>query len=66
MGKKEVVCHDITCTSFLADSRRQRRSHSALGSARYRAPDFPVHLTGISWWGPEDRRSGDGELNVVG
>jgi len=32
----------------------------------YRASDFPGHLTGVSWWGPEDRRSGDGELNVVG
>src|SRR5690606_34560881 len=35
-------------------------------SRAYRASDFPGHLTGVSWWGPEDRRSGDGELNVVG
>ena len=35
-------------------------------AAGYRASDFPGHLTGVSWWGPEDRRSGDGELNVVG
>lgn len=37
-----------------------------LSCALYRASDFPGHLTGVSWWGPEDRRSGDGELNVVG
>jgi len=36
------------------------------GKDVYRASDFPGHLTGVSWWGPEDRRSGDGELNVVG
>src|SRR5690606_35978139 len=34
--------------------------------AEYGASDFPGHLTGVGWWGREDRRSGDGELNVVG
>lgn len=58
----------VTTAQILHGSSNQIGGQSAIIKTRwgYRASDFPGHLTGVSWWGPEDRRSGDGELNVVG
>lgn len=66
--RRDEVCEALgKSTSWLYKKTSAREIPCRLdGASGYRASDFPGHLTGVSWWGPEDRRSGDGELNVVG